>query len=243
MGLCSYSSLSLIHIYIAAALVLGHVEAACGKFGAARGQLLRAGGVPVSYTHLIEGGGRLFACAPTGVGKTISTLFPAAKALGEGKAERIFYLTAKTVTRTAAEGAVALLRESQPGLCFKCVTLTAKDKACPLEERQCTPQHCPRAKGYYDRVNDALYRFLNAHSHFTREAIAAFCEAEALCPFEFTLDLSLFCDCIICDYNYLFDPVVSLKRFFDGTKGGHIKSILLSVRGSSIPSTGEMRFC
>ena len=163
----------------------------------------------------IEGGGRLFACAPTGVGKTISTLFPAAKALGEGKAERIFYLTAKTVTRTAAEGAVALLRESQPGLCFKCVTLTAKDKACPLEERQCTPQHCPRAKGYYDRVNDALYRFLNAHSHFTREAIAAFCEAEALCPFEFTLDLSLFCDCIICDYNYLFDPIVYLRRFFD----------------------------
>lgn len=102
------------------------------------------------------------------------------------------------------------------------MTLTAKDKACPLEERQCTPQHCPRARGYYDRVNDALYRFLNAHSHFTREAIAAFCEAEALCPFEFTLDLSLFCDCIICDYNYLFDPVVSLKRFFDGTRGEHV---------------------
>lgn len=170
----------------------------------------------------IAGGGRLFACAPTGVGKTISTLFPAVKALGEGKAGRIFYLTAKTVTRTAAEGAVARLRESQPGLCLKCVTLTAKDKACPLEERQCTPQHCPRARGYYDRVNDALYRFLNAHSHFTREAIAAFCEAEALCPFEFTLDLSLFCDCIICDYNYLFDPVVSLKRFFDGTRGEHV---------------------
>lgn len=170
----------------------------------------------------IAGGGRLFACAPTGVGKTISTLFPAAKALGEGKAERIFYLTAKTVTRTAAEAAVAQMRESQPGLCLKSVTLTAKDKACPLEERQCTPQHCPRAKGYYDRVNEALYRFLNAHNQFTRDSIAAFCQAEALCPFEFTLDLSLFCDCIICDYNYLFDPVVSLKRFFDGTKGEHI---------------------
>ena len=170
----------------------------------------------------IADGGRLFACAPTGVGKTISTLFPAVKALGEGKAERIFYLTAKTVTRTAAEAAVAQMRQSQPGLCLKSVTLTAKDKACPLEERQCTPQHCPRAKGYYDRVNDALYRFLNAHSQFTRDSIAAFCQAEALCPFEFTLDLSLFCDCIICDYNYLFDPVVSLKRFFDGTKGEHI---------------------
>lgn len=103
---------------------------------------------------------------------------------------------------------VAYIGLKNAGLCLKCVTLTAKDKACPLEERQCTPQHCPRARGYYDRVNDALYRFLNAHSHFTREAIAAFCEAEALCPFEFTLDLSLFCDCIICDYNYLFDPVL-----------------------------------
>lgn len=166
-------------------------------------------------------GERLFATAPTGVGKTISTLFPAVKALGEEKGERIFYLTAKTLTRQAAEEAVAAMRAACPAdapLRLKTITLTAKDKVCPLPQRICTPDACPRANGYYDRVNEALFRFLRAGDHFTREAILAFCEENALCPFELALDLTNWCDCIICDYNYLFDPVVSLKRFF--TDGG-----------------------
>lgn len=167
--------------------------------------------------------GRLFATAPTGIGKTISTLFPAVKALGEGHGERIFYLTAKTITRTAAEKAVADLRSSNSGrLRIKTVTLTAKDKICPQEVRICTPESCPRANGYFDRVNDALYRFLTQEDNFTRETILAFCEAENLCPFEFALDVSLFCDVIICDYNYLFDPVVNLKRFFAEEGGDYI---------------------
>ncbi len=166
--------------------------------------------------------GRLFCAAPTGIGKTMSTLFPALKALGEGKGERIFYLTAKTVTRQAAEDALARLRagsaESGTPLRLKAVTLTAKDKVCPLAERVCTPQGCPRADGYYDRVNDALYEFLSTRDAFTRADVEAFAEERRLCPFEFSLDLTNWCDCIICDYNYLFDPVVSLKRFF--TEGG-----------------------
>lgn len=166
----------------------------------------------------IANGGRLFCAAPTGIGKTMSTLFPALKALGEEKGERIFYLTAKTITRQAAEDALARLRahsaESTAPLRLKTVTLTAKDKICPLAERVCTPQDCPRADGYYDRVNDALYEFLSGRDSFTRAEIETFAEARCLCPFEFSLDLTNWCDCIICDYNYLFDPVVSLKRFF-----------------------------
>lgn len=160
--------------------------------------------------------GRLFATAPTGVGKTISTLFPALKAMGEEQGERIFYLTAKTVTRQAAEEALTLLRERGAApLRIKTITLTAKDKVCPLEQRNCTPEACPRAEGYYDRINDALFSFLQSSDRFTREDITAFAEQHRLCPFELALDLTNWCDCIICDYNYLFDPVVSLKRFFE----------------------------
>lgn len=170
----------------------------------------------------IANGGRLFCAAPTGIGKTMSTLFPALKALGEGKGERIFYLTAKTITRQAAEEALVRLRktgaEAETPLRLKTVTLTAKDKVCPLPERICTPQACERANGYYDRVNDALYEFLSTRDAFTRAEVEAFAEARRLCPFEFALDLTNWCDCIVCDYNYLFDPVVSLKRFF--TEGG-----------------------
>ena len=162
--------------------------------------------------------GRLFAAAPTGTGKTMSTLFPALKALGESHGERIFYLTAKTITRQAAEDALARLRAHCPGLRLKALTLTAKDKICPMEQRECTPEACPYANGYYDRINEALFRFLNQTDEFTRENILAFSAENHLCPFELALDLSNWCDCIICDYNYLFDPVVSLKRFF--TDGG-----------------------
>ncbi|MEG2697309.1 MAG: ATP-dependent DNA helicase, partial [Ruthenibacterium sp.] len=164
----------------------------------------------------IAAGGRLFAAAPTGIGKTISTLFPAIKAMGEEKGERIFFLTAKTITRQAAEDALFRLREKSGGaLRLKSVTLTAKDKICLLDERSCTPEACPYANGYYDRINDALYAFLQERDCFTRDDILAFAKERQLCPFELSLDLTNFCDCILCDYNYLFDPVVRLKRFFE----------------------------
>ncbi|MEG0910921.1 MAG: ATP-dependent DNA helicase [Ruthenibacterium sp.] len=178
------------------------------------GQYRLAGAV---YKTIVSGG-RLFAGAPTGIGKTISTLFPAIKAMGEGYGAHIFYLTAKTSTRQAAEDAVALLRQnSATPLHFKTVTLTAKDKICPLETRNCTPDACPYANGYYDRVNDALYDFLKTHDNFARADILRYAAEKSLCPFELGLDISLFCDCIIGDYNYLFDPVVSLQRFFSST--------------------------
>ncbi|OJG75784.1 helicase [Enterococcus quebecensis] len=156
---------------------------------------------------------KLFVEAPTGTGKTISTLFPTLKAIGEEQAERIFYLTAKTITRQVAEDAVEAMKRKN--LELKSVTLTAKDKICFLTERNCTPEACIFANGYYDRLNEGLWDLLNNENQFTREVIESYARKHTLCPFELSLDVSLWCDLVICDYNYLFDPVVYLRRFFD----------------------------
>ena len=155
---------------------------------------------------------KLFIEAPTGVGKTISTLFPAVKAMGEGLSHKIFYLTAKTITRTVADEAIELMRKQN--LKLKSVVLTAKDKICFMEERECNPEYCPFAKGHYDRINDAIYDLLIHEDNFNRTAIESYARKHQVCPFEMCLDMSLFADAVICDYNYLFDPHVYLKRFF-----------------------------
>lgn len=155
---------------------------------------------------------KLFIEAPTGVGKTLSTVFPSVKAVGEGMAEKLFYLTAKTITRTVAEEAFSILRER--GLLFKTVILTARDKICFLEEAECNPVACPYAKGHFDKINDAVYDMLTHEVSFTRELIEAYAQKHRVCPFEMCLDMSLFADGVICDYNYVFDPHVYLKRFF-----------------------------
>lgn len=164
---------------------------------------------------------KLFIEAPTGVGKTISTIFPSVKAMGENMAEKIFYLTAKTITRTVADDAVELMRMQQ--LKLKTVVLTAKDKICFMEESDCNPECCPYAKGHYDRINEAVYDLLTSKDKFNREAIENYARKHQVCPFEMCLDMSLFADMIICDYNYLFDPHVYLKRFFsEGVRGDYI---------------------
>lgn len=161
---------------------------------------------------------KLFIQAPTGVGKTISTMFPAIKAVGEEKADKIFYLTAKTITRTVATNTMEILR--QRGLKYKSVVLTAKDKICFMEETECNPQNCPYAKGHFDRINQAIYELLTTEDSFDRDTVEAYARKHQVCPFEMALDMSLFSDMVICDYNYVFDPYVYLRRFFtEGTKG------------------------
>lgn len=163
---------------------------------------------------------KLFMEAPTGVGKTLSTVFPAVKSMGEGLTERIFYLTAKTITRTVAEDSVDIMREK--GLSLKSLTITAKEKVCPLDKAECNPAVCPRAKGHYDRINDAIYQAITESDRIDRSVIERVATEYEVCPFELSLDVSLFSDMIICDYNYVFDPHVSLKRFFaDGNKGDY----------------------
>lgn len=161
----------------------------------------------------------LFVQAPTGIGKTMSAVFPAVHALGEHLANKIFYLTAKTITRTVAEESFSLLTER--GLRFKALTLTAKEKICILDEPDCNPESCPRAKGHFDRVNNALFEMLTSGMKYDRAAIEEQAAKWSVCPHEFQLDLALFADAIICDYNYAFDPNARLKRFFgEGSRKG-----------------------
>ena len=163
----------------------------------------------------------LFLEAPTGVGKTISTIFPAVKAVGEGLADRIFYLTAKTITATVAKETFLLLEKE--GYEAKVIQLTAKEKLCLCEEMDCNPVHCPYAKGHFDRVNAAVFDLLQKKNLLTREEILKQAEEYQVCPFELSLDTASFADDIICDYNYVFDPNVYLKRFFqEGVKGDYI---------------------
>ena len=163
----------------------------------------------------------LFIQAPTGVGKTISTLYPAIKAVGEGLGDKIFYLTAKTVTANVAKETLGILCEK--GYRAKSVQITAKEKLCPWEEVECNPVSCPYAKGHFDRVNDAVYDLLQKENNLTREVLLAHAKEYQVCPFEMCLDMATWADNIICDYNYVFDPNVYLKRFFaDGIKADYI---------------------
>ncbi|MBH5319800.1 ATP-dependent DNA helicase [Paenibacillus sp. GSMTC-2017] len=165
----------------------------------------------------IDEGVSLFARAPTGIGKTASTTYPAIKAIGSGLLQRIYYLTARTTTRAAAEDAL-LLMESK-GLKLHAVTITAKDKICFQEETRCERESCPYADGYYDRINEAVMDVLENETIMTRAVIEKYARKHTVCPFEFSLDLSYGSDMVICDYNYVFDPRISFKRqYAEGKK-------------------------
>ena len=223
---------------------------------------------------------KLFIQAPTGSGKTLAAVFPAVRAVGEGYGDRIFYLTARTITRTVAEESFSLLQKN--GLIFPVVPITAKEKICPMlrekegfdaakgpediEEKEenedikgiqaiegiegiegikgiketgntpqafreaesrsgppCSPKTCSYAKGHFDRINDAVYEMITEGTSFQREDILAQAEKWKVCPFELSLDLTLWLDGVICDYNYLFDPTAKLNRFFgQDQKGDYI---------------------
>ena len=153
----------------------------------------------------------LFAQAPTGTGKTVSSLFPAYKALGEDMGEKIFYLTAKAVQRTVAAETVEKMRES--GLYTRLLVLTAKTKSC-LSEGNCMPSLCKYSASCFDRMNDALWDIINNEFVITPEKIAEYAEKHCVCPHELALDTSYFCDCVVGDYNHLYDPQAYLQRYF-----------------------------
>ncbi len=167
----------------------------------------------VSVYRTILDGKNLFTQAPTGIGKTISTMFPSIKAIGEGITSKIFYLTAKTITREVALNSIRQM--AKHGLRIKSIVITAKDKICLNEEVKCNPKDCPFAKGHFDRVNDAIMDVLDKEDIITRDIVIEYAKLHKVCPFEFSLDLSLWSDVIICDYNYVFDPYINLKRFFN----------------------------
>jgi len=177
---------------------------------------LRTGqqGLMDNVSQTLNDSGQILIQAPTGLGKTLGTLFPAIKSMSDNKTTHIFYLSARTTGKTAAENTIKLLKKS--GLELKWITITAKDKACLKDEMNCNPEYCEYARGYFDRLPKALdhCRDLSDYSYnFLAETARKF----GICPFEFSLDLSLYSDLIICDYNYVFDPRVYLRRFFQQT--------------------------
>jgi len=159
----------------------------------------------------IRDGGRLILQAPTGTGKTMGVLFPALKALGAGLTGKIFYLTARTTGKSIAEQTIDIIRERE--LRIKSLVLTAREKICLNPGVSCSADECGYARGFYDRINDALAAMFRIDA-FTREAIEDVAQRFRVCPFELSLELAQWADCIICDYNYAFDPTVYLRRFF-----------------------------
>ncbi len=160
----------------------------------------------------IQDGRRFFAQAPTGTGKTMGVLYPAIKSLGDGTIDRIFYLTAKTTTRGIAENAYQYLLKQ--GLRLKTLSLTAKEKLCLNSVKNCTPDKCLYIQGYPSRSRKAVKELIKNNDFLNRNNITEAGIRHGLCPFELSLDLALQCDLIICDYNYVFDPRIYLKRFF-----------------------------
>lgn len=174
----------------------------------------------VAVYGTIEKSKKIFVQAPTGIGKTMSTLFPAIKSLNEGLASKIFYLTAKTITRQAPLASVKIL--ARDGLRIKTIVITAKEKICINDELKCNPRDCQFAKGHFDRVNDGIRDIFENEDIFNRETIIEYSRRHRICPFEFSLDVAMWADIIICDYNYVFNPQVQLKRFFDMDKEDYV---------------------
>lgn len=163
----------------------------------------------------------LFIDAPTGIGKTMSSLYPSVKAIGEKLGEKVFYLTARTTTQNEAVKAISLLKDK--GGRLKTTVITAKEKSCINDEKvKCNPKDCPYAKGHFDRINDAIIDLYENEDLLDNSTIQIYAEKHKVCPFEFSLDMSIYSDVIICDYNYAFSPGVYLKRFFEESTDPYI---------------------
>jgi len=187
----------------------------------------------------IEKGEQLIVEAPTGIGKTMAAVFPAVKAMGNGLTEKFFYLTAKTTGRAVAQKALDDLREK--GLKLKALTLTAKEKTCFNPGSACNGEECEFACGYYDRINEAVETIFQRDTHaLTREKVEAGAREFTVCPFEFSLELALWVDGIICDYNYAFDPRVYLRRFFSEEIGKKNFTFLVDEANNLVDRSREM---
>jgi len=174
-----------------------------------------------NVTQTIHDGGQILIQAPTGLGKTLGTLYPAIRSMSSGDTTHIFYLSARTTGKAAAEDAILKLKKS--GLKIKWMTITAKEKTCLKSEMNCNPEYCEFARGYFDRLPQAL-SFCRQESDYSYQYLEATARKFSICPFELSLDVSLFSDVIICDYNYVFDPRVYLRRFFQQTFWPYPKS-------------------
>lgn len=142
--------------------------------------------------------------APTGIGKTISTLYPAVRRFGDHKADLVFYLTSKNSIKRIAMNAMNLFIQS--GAKTKAIEFTAQDAFCFNDKvGHCNPDECPFAKNYYDKLLDTIFDSLHEESFFDRQTLTKICMEKKMCPFQFQLDLAMYCDVLVCDYSYVFD--------------------------------------
>lgn len=154
----------------------------------------------------------LYSIAPTGIGKTIAALFSSLKAINNDK-DKIFYLTAKNAGKKIVVDTVNLLKEN--GLVCKTVVINSKESMCLMDKVDCDPDICPYAKGFFNRINEALNDIFVHQDVYEMDLIKQYAEYHRICPHEFSLAISNFSDIIICDYNYAFDPRTHLIRYFD----------------------------
>ncbi len=195
----------------------------------------------------IKHGSRLFCQAPTGIGKTVSTLYSAVKCIGEHTIDKIFYLTSKQSIRREAISAMEKMNAA--GVRLHTCVISARESICPNSAAKmrggrlssnCTPELCPYANGYYDRSNKAVCELINSTLSFDSDVVRAVAEKHRVCPYELSLDLSELCDVIVCDYNYVFSPTVYLKRYFDGDRGE--KYIFLVDEAHNLPDRAREMF-
>ena len=147
--------------------------------------------------------------APTGSGKTMACVFPALKAMGEGVLDRLVFLTSRGTGQQAAQEALA--RVGTEGRALTSVTVTAKERICFNPGTPCDPELCSYSRGYFDRAPVAR-RELLARGLCRRDDVEQVARRFEVCPFELSSEGAAWADVVVCDYNYVFDPVVRLKR-------------------------------
>lgn len=182
----------------------------------------------------------LVAQAPTGIGKTIGTLFPILKAVSRGKLDKIFFLTAKTSGRGLALDALELIKNSEPVLSplpLRVLELTARDKACEYPGKACHGESCPLALGFYDRLPKARAAALEikitcagrANTQCTdmldKDSLRAIAREHQVCPYYLAQELVRWCDVIIGDYNHYFDLNAALYELA-GAKQWHVSVLV-----------------
>ena len=192
----------------------------------------------VSVYNMVQAKETIFIQAPTGIGKTLATLFPAIKSIGKGLSEEIFYATGRSTQKTIAVETLGFLKEQ--GLRMKSVELVAKEKACLNDMLDCRPEACPYAKGHYDRLLEGILAIYDNEDIFDGHTIRAYSEEHMLCPFEFGLDLSNFAQILVGDYNYIFHPKTYLERLMEDRDRTKATTLLIDEAHNLIDRARDM---
>lgn len=189
-----------------------------------------------SVYRALRDGEILYAIAPTGIGKTMATLFSALKALNHN--DKLFYLTAKGSGKNAPIDALKILERD--GLMLKAIDIVAKKKICNKRALHCNPDECVFARGYFDRLKTATIDILENNNIISEDVLKTYSQKHKICAFEYSLYLSYYCDVIIADYNYVFDPVAHLIRYFSNEDSIYNAKVLIDEAHNMIDRSKEM---